>query len=136
MGTTPPTAAKRRKRHQQSKDKRNKLYSGQLHKGKSQRTFHELLYKLSRYFYENHLEEHLKAPLNNDAKSSYTQPAAFNGYFGIDNPDGTRTAYATGSGSQSIGMDPRTMKYPPANSLFRELMDRATVMLRKDTSLR
>ena len=58
----------------------------------------------------------LRASMGNKAGSSCFTPAAFNAYKGMNlklNKDGTieRTAYATGSGATTIGLNPRTMKH-------------------------
>ena len=58
----------------------------------------------------------LRAAMGNKPGSACFTPAAFNAYKGLNiqtNEDGTieRTAYATGSGATSIGLNPRTMKH-------------------------
>ena len=56
----------------------------------------------------------LKAPMNNAAKPAMFQPASLNIYYGRNLPSNMpflqRTSYGTGSGSISIGLNPKTMK--------------------------
>lgn len=88
-----------------------------------------LLRKCVKIILEEHVEDNMKAPRNNKAKSALLSKVSFDIYFGdnIEIHDAVviRTAYGTGSGQSSIGLDPRHKKYRqifPLLSRLRDLM--------------
>jgi hypothetical protein len=90
------------------------------------RLFKSLLKRSVYRIVHHHIYDNMKAPLGNKAKPALFGPSSFDIYFG-DNvrkkeeyteTTTERTAYATGSGASSIGLDPR---YARVQHLFPEL---------------
>lgn len=87
--------------------------------------------------HKDYFKDDLKMPLNNPAQSAMMANASLNIYFGVDlehQPDNVirRTAYGVGSGTSSIGLNPKTMcVYRVFNKLNR-LMDLATRWVHQD----
>ena len=84
-------------------------------------------------------QDDLKAPMNNEANPAMFSPASLNLYFGqntkAEGQTLRRTAYGTGSGATSIGLNPETMKihhiFPQLASLVREV---TKVLVSKDSA--
>ena len=92
------------------------IYSQILFWGKAghskRRTFNRLLSESVKRILKDHLQDNMKAPLNNAASSALFAPSSFNIYFGdnlkeIGQGQVIRAAYATHCGASSIGLDPR-----------------------------
>jgi hypothetical protein len=83
-------------------------------------------------------QDDLKAPLNNQPKMASVSKASMNFYFGknlaANKQDATiqRTAYAVGSGTSSIGLDPSTMRVHGIFAELSELMELAHHVVKKD----
>jgi hypothetical protein len=115
------------------------IFTRRIKLGKSgTKTLERMLGKCARKMYQQDFQDHLKAPVNNEARSAKLAPAAFNFYYGI-NTENTedpttvnRAAYGLGSGATSIGLDPRTMRLNPFNTELMNLRDRIHKILIKD----
>ena len=100
------------------------------------RRYRTLVSRVFRHIVRNCITDNMKAPNANEAKSSLLSNASYNFYFGLDvaqTLDGNivRTAYATGSGASSIGMDPRyaiihpfTIEMLELRNMIQELVER------------
>ena len=105
---------------------RKQFYSGCFHWSEIQRNqrkrFNELLEKCVWEIVNNYTIDNVKCPLNNPANMALFSPSSFDIYFGENlvkkNKDVMRTAYAQGSGVNSIGLDPR---YAKVHHLFPDL---------------
>ena len=83
----------------------------------------------------------MKAPMNNKGRSALFSKPSFNIYFGVNvgsAGDDTfmRTAYGVGSGSSSIGIDPRTVRCYPIFHKLSKLMYLANSLVQQDTTHR
>ena len=84
-----------------------------------------------------YLRDNLKAPMWNPARPELTSRPSVNLYFG-QNFDCTdegmiRAAYAVGSGTSSIGLDPSTMRIDPFFPRLIDLVRQVTVVVRRET---
>lgn len=89
----------------------------------------ELLRRCVKIIAEEYVVDNMKAPLNNKANSALLSKVSFDIYLGdnVELHDAVvvRTAYGTGSGQSSIGLDPRHKRYYqifPLLSRLRDLM--------------
>jgi hypothetical protein len=91
------------------------MHWNELQSRKERRTFKRLLKICARRIVTNYMHDNMKSPGPNPAKSAFLTPSSFDIYFGgnicVTICDGEiiaiRTAYAIGSGTGSIGLDPR-----------------------------
>jgi hypothetical protein len=106
---------------------------------KSYRSIKKLLPELASYVWKECSEDDLKAAANNKPKPALTSKPAFNIYLGRDLPKEEherdkqgvkRAAYGLGSGANSIGLDPETMKLYPMNALAMKLMEKITPIIK------
>jgi len=108
---------------------RGTLHSGYLRFPRSEnwqrRKVKAAINKCAKIICDSYLLDNIKAPLNNPGKSALLANVAFDIYFGDNKEDlglgkFRRTAYATGSGQSTIGLDPRHKKI---HCMFPELSD-------------
>ena len=114
---------------------RKQFYSGCFHYSENQRNqrkrFSELLQKCVWEIVNNYTIDNVKCPLNNPANMALFSPSSFAIYFGDnlikENNEVMRTAYAQGSGVNSIGLDPRHAKvhhmFPDLSNLRNMVVD-------------
>lgn len=95
------------------------LFSGNIRipESNKRRTFNNKLRQTVKYIVQHCMEDNMKAPMNNPAKSALLSKASFNIYFSpnkdkIDESEDAvvRTAYSFGTGASSIGLDPNYAK--------------------------
>jgi hypothetical protein len=102
-------------------------------------TAKKVLLICSKIVWDKYYQDDLKAPLGNPAKPASISPASMNFYFGTNVSKAEewieRTAYAVGTGTYSIGLNPITRK---VHSIFHEmsqLMALVNSVVRKKPSL-
>lgn len=108
---------------------RGKLFSDYLRFPRSEnwqrRKVKALIKKCAKIICASYIIDNIKAPLNNPGKSALLANVAFDIYFGDDLKDLgdgkiLRSAYGTGSGQSTIGLDPRQKRI---HALFPQLSD-------------
>jgi len=128
--------ANRTRRHRAQKGDgryaKKRLCSRILHYGseENKREIKGLLKEASKQVLSNYFEDHLKKPatalLARSAKMAYP---SVNVYFGRNCGEPTdgvveRFAYATGTGTSTIGLDPHTIRFNPFLDVFDQILDR------------
>ena len=81
------------------------------------RRYNDVLKRVVKHITDNCIHDNMKAPLNNNAQPALFAPSSFDIYFGKNLEETryshqkmmVRSAYATGSGASSIGLDPRRL---------------------------
>ena len=89
------------------------------------RRFKRILQKSIKTVVDHYIIDNMKSPNSNRAMPALFAPTSFDIYFGMNRQHPTcqtilRTAYATGSGVTSIGLDPRHARI---NHMFPSLND-------------
>ena len=106
------------------------MHFDEVYERKLRDAYRYYLHKCVDIIVNNYIHDNMKAPGSNPAKPALFSPSSFNIYFGKDIcvvEDGScvRTAYATGSGSSSIGLDPR---YAKIEKMFPELEELCSIV--------
>ena len=96
---------------------------------KNRREIQRLLKKASKQVLCDHFEDHLKRPSETTTQAQSTKMAypSFNVYFGrsigkASNGVVQRFAYGTGTGTQTIGLDPQTLRFNDYLDTFDEIL--------------
>jgi hypothetical protein len=112
-------------RHQQRGYFHSKfLHWNEVRHRQERRTFKGLLKSCAKRIIESYIYDNMKAPLWNPAQPALFAPSSFDIYFGEnkfrDNELICRPAYGSGSGSSTVGLDPR---FARLHAMFPELCD-------------
>jgi hypothetical protein len=118
--------------------KKNGFFSKKIFYKTDERTIAPLLRKCAWIIWNHYFYDDLKAPMHNPAKSAIASAPSFNIYFGdnLEKKDDVllRTAYATGSGTSSIGLNPETMRFYACFPELQELKAKISALTLKDES--
>ena len=148
-GQTKRQQAQQKKKQRESSKNSSRIHrhraSGSLHSkripyDKDKRTIHGILKRCVKTINEGYVQDDTKAPLGNNAKPAFLSKPSVNIYFGCNTKKGTksnsvfRTAYAVGSGTSSIGLDPETMRIYPAFPDLLKLLKEATRLVKSHSA--
>ena len=117
--------------------KKGEFYSLRLRY--SQHKMRRVAWECVRTLCKDHLTDDLKAPFGTNCKPAMISKPSVNYYFGQniehgrDNGSVQRAAYAVGSGTQSVGLDPRTNQLRNIFPEMADLMRTVTEVVRQKT---